>query len=285
MKKIAIIGSTGMLGQPVTQAFISAGYAVSLLARNPSKAKNLFGDSVRIVSGDVNRVDSLKELLQGQDYVYINLSVTPSSTKNEFQSEREGLKNILQAAKESNLQRVGYLSSLVHQYSKSKWWVFDIKREAVQQIKQSKIAYTIFYPSTFMESFDKGAYLQGNNLLLSGTSLHPMYLIAGVDYAQQVVCAFKKNEANHEYVVQGEEGFLVDDAAALFASNYAKSTLTIKKLPFGLLRFLGRFSQKLNYTANIIEALNNYPEKFAAQKTWNDLGKPKIKFLDYAKNS
>lgn len=55
------------------------------------------------------------------------------------------------------------------------------------------------------------------------------------------------------------------------------------KAPVGLLKFFGKFTNKFNYGANIIEALNNYPEKFEAEKTWQDLGKPQVKFIDYIK--
>lgn len=46
MKSIAIIGATGMLGKPVTQAFVDAGWKVSVLARNEDKARQMFGSSV-----------------------------------------------------------------------------------------------------------------------------------------------------------------------------------------------------------------------------------------------
>ena len=285
MKKIAIIGSTGMLGQPVTKAFINAGFEVSLLVRNEDKAKTLFGSNVRIVKGDIKDAASLKELLTGQDAVYLNLSVEQSSGVNDFQAEREGLKNILEVSKASNIKRVGYLSSLVHFYTGISWWVLDIKKEAVKNIKQSGLHYSIFYPSTFMESFDQGAYRQGNSINLAGTSKYPMYLIAGSDYGKQVVKAFENDNGNNEYVVQGQDGFIVDDAAKLFVDNYKKAKIKVVKLPFGLLKFLGRLTKKFNYAANIVDALNNYPEKFEAEKTWQDLGKPQTKFIDYIKTA
>ena len=285
MKKIAIIGSTGMLGQPVTKAFINAGFEVSLLVRNEDKAKTLFGSNVRIVKGDIKDAASLKELLTGQDAVYLNLSVEQSSGVNDFQAEREGLKNILEVSKASNIKRVGYLSSLVHFYTGISWWVLDIKKEAVKNIKQSGLHYSIFYPSTFMESFDQGGYRQGNSINLAGTSKYPMYLIAGSDYGKQVVKAFENDNGNNEYVVQGQDGFIVDDAAKLFVDNYKKAKIKVVKLPFGLLKFLGRLTKKFNYAANIVDALNNYPEKFEAEKTWQDLGKPQTKFIDYIKTA
>ncbi len=285
MKKIAIIGSTGMLGQPVTKAFINAGFEVSVLVRNLDKATAMFGSNVRIIKGDLNDTNNLTELLTGQDAVYLNLSVKQSSGVKDFQAEREGIKNIIQVAKAKNIKRIGYLSSLVQFYGDINWWVLDIKKEAVRNIKQSGLNYSIFYPSTFMESFDKGAYRQGNSINLAGISKYPMYLIAGSDYGKQVVKAFENDNGNNEYVVQGQDGFIADDAAKLFADNYKKAKIKVVKLPFGLLKFFGRLTKKFNYAANIVDALNNYPEKFEAEKTWRDLGKPQTRFIDYIKTS
>ena len=48
------------------------------------------------------------------------------------------------------------------------------------------------------------------------------------------------------------------------------------------LKLMGMINQKMNYAANIIEALNKYPEKFESENTWNDLGKPSITLAQYA---
>ena len=41
MKKIAVIGATGMLGIPVTVALIDAGFVVTALSRKPDEAKRV----------------------------------------------------------------------------------------------------------------------------------------------------------------------------------------------------------------------------------------------------
>ena len=74
MRSIAIIGATGMLGRPVTQAFINEGWQVRILARNTEKARRLFGSSVNVVQGDIKDKSTLRELLHGQDAVYMNLA-------------------------------------------------------------------------------------------------------------------------------------------------------------------------------------------------------------------
>ena len=74
MKTVAIIGATGMLGRPVTQSFINEGWQVRILARNTEKAHRLFGSSVNVVQGDIKDKSTPRELLHGQDAVYMNLS-------------------------------------------------------------------------------------------------------------------------------------------------------------------------------------------------------------------
>lgn len=288
MKKIAIIGATGMLGQPVTKEFIRAGFEVTLLVRNIEKAKQIFGSNIRLVKGDLTDINSIKQFLNGQNRLYLNLSVEQTSGKNDFQAEKNGLDNILEAVKTSTIKRIGYLSSLVHLYQGQNgfdWWVFDIKQKAVTKIKNSGLSYSIFYPSMFMECFDKGAYRQGNNIAIAGTSKYKMFLISGSDYGKQVVEAFQLDNNNHEYIVQGQDGYTADEAAKLYVENYSNGKVKLMKMPFGLLKFFGKFTNKFNYGANIIEALNNYPETFEAQKTWQDLGKPETKFINYIKNS
>lgn len=287
LKKLAIVGATGMLGRPVAKELIAAGFDVTMLVRNVEKARQTFGSGIQFIKGDLADVGSVQQLLEGQDGLYVNLSVQQTSADNDFQPEREGLANVLSAAKKSTVKRVGYLSSLVHFYQGQNgfnWWPFEIKKQAIEKIKCSGIPYTIFYASTFMESFDQGGYRQGSNIALAGTSHYKMYLIAGSDYGRQVVKAFQLNNGNQEYVVQGEDGYTADEAAKFYADHSAKK-IKIMKAPIGLLKVLGIFSNKFRYGANIIEALNNYPEKFDAERTWHELGKPQTRFIDYIKST
>jgi hypothetical protein len=93
------------------------------------------------------------------------------------------------------------------------------------------------------------------------------------------------NHGNHEYAVQGQEGFTADEAAKFYVDSYSKQKVKILKAPVGMLKFMGLFSNKFSYGAKIVEALNNYPEKFESEKTWEELGKPETKFIDYIQQS
>lgn len=282
--KIAIIGATGMLGKPVTRALAQNGFQIIALVRDRLKAN--LPEGVTKIEGDVSNIKVLERLLTDQDAVYINLSIKPDEKETEFHTEAEGLRNILTVAKVKNIKRIVYLSSLVMRYQGMngfRWWAFDIKQQAVKMIKESGIPYTIFYPSNFMDNFHT-TYRRGNRILLSGNSAHQMWWISADDYAKQVVASLKTSVAeNKDYVVQGPEPFTADEAAQEFVNSYQHAKLSISKAPLGLLKFLGKFSPKINYGYHIIEALNNYPEQFDAEETWKDLGRPSTTLRLFAK--
>ena len=48
MKKIAVIGATGMLGLPVVVALLELGFEVTALARDPEKARHMLPPMTRI---------------------------------------------------------------------------------------------------------------------------------------------------------------------------------------------------------------------------------------------
>lgn len=283
MQNVLFIGATGMLGKPVALELLRAGFQLTLLARDVEKMQKLFPNTP-VVRGDVFDPASLEAAMKDHDVVYLNLSVAQSSKKNDPQPEREGINNIIAAAKKTGVKRIAYLSSLIKNYQGMngfKWWSFELKQNAVDTLKKSGLNYSIFYPSTFMECLDQ-QMLQGSRLMLAGKSEAPMWFIAAKDYGIQVAWALKKaGDTNQEFAIQGLEPFTFEQAAKVFCENY-KAPIKPLKAPLAPIRLLGIFNQKMNYTFNICEALNKYPEKFESQKAWDELGKPPTTLANYA---
>ncbi len=286
IKKIAFIGITGMLGKPVAIELLKAGCSVRALVRDPEKAKGSIPAGVEIMKGDLKNPPDVDALMKDQDAVYVNLSVTQFEKKNDWHPETDGMEIVLAAAKNNKIARILTISSLVQRYqgmNNFSWWIFEIKEQSIALIKKSGIPYTIFYPSTFMESF-VGKYKQGKRILLAGKSKYPMYYIAGEDYGRQVATSLGVT-GNKEYVIQGPAAMTQEEAAEIFVKNYQKEKLTISKAPLALLRFLGMFFTPINYGAHIVEAMNNYPEKFESGEVWTELGKPTITLQQYSENA
>lgn len=282
--KILFIGATGMLGKPVARQLIRAGYQITLLGRDEQKTKAIFPDT-SFAPGDIFQKETLIKAMQGHDAVYMNLSVLPQSREKDPQAEREGIENIIAAAKETGIRRLANISSLVHRYNGMNgfcWWAFDVKKAAVDKVKASGIPYTIFYPSTFMETYPYQV-LRGNKIGVLGKSEMPMWMISADDYGNQVAASFAlPGNDNREYAIQGPEAMTFGQANEIFIKNYKKAQLKTMKAPIGVLKLLGVFNQRMNYIWHICEALNKYPEKFESEKTWQDLGKPATTLAAYA---
>lgn len=278
MKKLAIIGATGLIGKPVTWELINAGFDVTIIARDIEKARVIFPNT-HVIYGNLEDKVSLFEALKGQEQIYLSLHIPQTAKSNDFMPETDGLLHLIEAAKINHIQRIAYLSSLVKDYQGQNcfnWWVFKVKQNAVQILKGCGIPYTIFYPSNFMENFDKGGFKSGKRMNLAGHSDVKQYWISGLDYGKQVVKSFELlTDENREYTIQGPYAYTIDDAVKIFIKNYHTKKLKISRIPLGMIKFLAAFSIKVNYIYHILEAINKYQEKFGAQLSWDELGKPK----------
>lgn len=285
--RIAVIGATGMLGKPVAEELIHAfGTSVRLIARDRLKTQQLFPNT-EVVAGDLQRIDSLINALQGVDTVYLNLSIKQTEAETDFHTEREGLQHLIKAAKLAGVRRIAYLSSIIIRYQGMngfRWWVFAIKQEAVRLLKESGITYSIFYPSCFIDSLNTTQRIGPFVLVVGRSAVKPWYVSAR-DYGKQVVRAFQiaEDDQNQEYVIQGPETVTQQEAAERFVRSYRKGKLFLLRTSPLLLKIARRFSAQADYGWHITEALNQYPEVFEADQTWSDLGKPETTVEQFAR--
>ncbi|KAF5664725.1 2-hydroxyisoflavone reductase [Fusarium heterosporum] len=67
IQKVAVVGGSGLLGSKVVSSLLNAGFQVTAITRNESKAT--FPDNVVVKRVDITSVDSVKEALTGLDAV------------------------------------------------------------------------------------------------------------------------------------------------------------------------------------------------------------------------
>jgi uncharacterized protein YbjT (DUF2867 family) len=287
MNQILVIGGTGNLGVPVVKEMMDAGLNPRLFVRSVSKAQKAFAGAIpTLVEGDVQNKEQLAAALQGVNTLYLNLSVAYTNKPDDWSMETEGLALILQASKTAGVSRIVYLSSIIYRINNTmgfKWWVFDKKAAAIASIKASGIPYTIFYPSSFMESIEMPR--QGNMIPVLGSSEVKMYYIAGQDYGKIVCRSIVEDFAgNYEYDIQGTEAIQLSEAAKRYAIAYPHAVLKVQTAPLGVMKFFGLFKQDLNFISNIVKALNTYPEPFTSTQTWKRFGKPPTTLELFAAN-
>lgn len=282
IKKITVIGATGMIGTPVTKELVKAGFEVTAFVRNVEKEKHVFPSGVNFIQGDLQNKAKISEAIKNADAVYISISSTPNDKEKEFNPEMGGMDNIIAALKTSSVKQVGYLSSFLARNYKGDWWVMNAKKQAIQKIKNSNIPYTIFYPANFMQNFN-GGMRDGKKINIIGTSTEKSWWIDAEDFGKQVANAFKTEKAlNKEYSVQGLEPLTTAEAASIFVKNHSIEKLTITKLPIGAAKVLSIFVKPLRFVVPLITVMNNNRETFEAQTTWDELGKPTISVEQFA---
>lgn len=283
IRSIAVIGATGMLGKPVTKTLKKEGYSVTAVVRDISRAKTTVGSEFHFMKGDVHSVESLRTAFRDVDYVYISLSTQAKEKNADFKTELDGIKNIITAAKKANIKRIGYLSSLVKDYTGFDWWVFDIKREACKLLLESGIPATIFYPSNFFENLSELQH-KGSRVMLAGNQVTKSWCISAEDYGKQVAETFRHDHAeNREYPIQGLEPMNMEEAAEVFIKHYPYRSLKKMKAPMWIFKLIKPFSAGVDFQFNIISAINHYDESFKADTTWNELGKPSWTLKEWTK--
>ncbi len=285
-KNITVIGSTGMIGIPVTQELVKAGFNVTALVRNPDKAKSIFPTGVTFVKGDLDNKSSIAEALKYAEGLYINISTRAEDNEHQFNPEMQGLDNILEIAKQApNLQQIAYLSSFLARNYQGDWWVFKAKKSSIDRVKNSGIPYTVFYPSNFMENFASEGMKRGNKVNYIKASINnKAWWIAGEDFGKIVANAFKiEKSLNKEYPVQGPEALTMQEAAQKFVNGFTKEKLSVGGFPLWIMKFMGFFMPSMKFVANLMNVMLNNIETLEAENTNQELWKPIITITEFAK--
>jgi len=112
---ILIIGGTQGTGYEAAKLLLNEGSRVRLFARNSEKARDLFGESVEIVVGDLRKAGSMREAVLGVEGIIFTAGVTkrPCGEDLIIQTEFEGLRKTIASAKESGFEgKILFLSSI-----------------------------------------------------------------------------------------------------------------------------------------------------------------------------
>jgi len=109
-----VTGATGFVGSHIAERLIKEGDEVVALVRKTSNTAFLSSIGVKLTYGDVNDAASLKRAMYGIDVVYHSAALADEwiSPKEAYRVNVEGTKNLLDAAREADVKRFIFVSSL-----------------------------------------------------------------------------------------------------------------------------------------------------------------------------
>ncbi|MFW2440084.1 MAG: NAD-dependent epimerase/dehydratase family protein [Arenicellales bacterium] len=122
-RKIAVTGATGFLGQHLCERLLKDGYQVSILARDPEKAKVFAGRVAKTVIGDITDKGAIAELVEGADLVVhlvSNFRTASGPPESYISTNLKGTETVLEAADNAGIKRLVHCSTIgVHGNVKS----------------------------------------------------------------------------------------------------------------------------------------------------------------------
>ncbi|MBN9381297.1 MAG: NAD(P)H-binding protein [Chitinophagaceae bacterium] len=141
MRNVLIIGASGNIARRVTHMLIERKYIrLTLFLRNRRRLGNNDLSGCKIVEGNALNYDQLRDVVVGQDIVYINLA-----------GDLEAMaKNIVQAMKETDVRRVILVSS-IGIYDEPLRPVLKPYRAAADVIENAGLDYTVLRPTWFTD--------------------------------------------------------------------------------------------------------------------------------------
>lgn len=289
-EKVCVVGGTGMLGRPVVRHLMEEGFAVRVLTRERGKAARLFGGRVEEAQGRVEEPESLGRALEGCFGVHINLLGGPSKA-DFFRVETDGARNIAAAARRMGLERITMTSGMmVSSLSErelrdpaSRAYPVIAKHYAEEAVRQSGIAYTIFRPTGFTDTF--ALSVRGRLALDFAGPPMKVHLIAGEEYGEMVARSYTLAQAaNKTYHVLGPEPLSPREALALYCEALHPGA-RIVSVPLWLLSLMAAlsFHPLLRLGVTMLKLSLEHPEVSSDGSAERDLGPLKVTVRDYCR--
>lgn len=267
-----------MLGQPVVRSLLAAGWRVRVLTTRPGKVKACFGPEAEEVAGSIGDETALMRLTEGCSFLHLSLQGGPSEA-DYLRVEAEGTRLAAAAAVRQGVQRISLTSGMGVSFltpaqaagQDPAWASARAKRLAEQHLMASGAAYTIFRPTSFLDTFSK--YIRGRYAVSFGGFNPSFHWIAAEDYARWV-CASCRSEAarNRIYPVAGPELLTMEEAARLYFSIAAPEVRQVR-IPAWVLRGMALFVPPLRTGLKLMAAAADVQEE-SAEALWRDLGTP-----------
>jgi len=121
--KISVTGATGFLGRHLCERLIREGYSVSILARDPQKARIFEGRVANTVIGDITDRGAIAELVNGADtvvHLVSNFRTASGPPESYISTNLRGTEIVLEAARNAGVRRLVHCSTIgVHGHVKS----------------------------------------------------------------------------------------------------------------------------------------------------------------------
>jgi len=220
-KKVLVAGATGQTGKLIVSELQASGYEVRALVRDPAKARQVLGDKVEIVQGDIKDPATLTAAVAGTDAVISAVGARGAKGPDRPEAiDYQGVKNLVDAAAAARSRQFILVSSRSvtqpdNPLNKMFGNVLIWKLKGEDALRASGVPYTVVRPGGLSNAAggDKDVILE------QGDTVKAQTIIARADVARICVEALKHPEArNRTFEASSRAGPPVTDWRAKFAA-------------------------------------------------------------------
>jgi uncharacterized protein YbjT (DUF2867 family) len=196
------------------------------MARDTTKARDLFDPSYEIVPGDVTDTPSLEEAMQ--DCMGVHISI--GGAVDQLSAERAA-----KLAVQRSVERITYISGATVR-EENRWFPMVAQKLAAENaIKASGLTYTIFCPTWPMEQLPRLA--QGGQPMVIADQPVPFHWFAADDLARMVSKAYQTHDAdNRKLWIYGPQAMSFQQALERYCQVYHPEVETIPVMPIAAAR-------------------------------------------------
>ncbi len=117
--KIALLGSTGFVGNVLLEKALEKGYQVKTLVRNPEKL-GMYKERVEFIQGDVFQTDKLEETVRGTDVVFS--TVPPEGNTKEPEKYAKVMEDVVAVLERHAITRFIHIGGAAHDGGVNEHW-------------------------------------------------------------------------------------------------------------------------------------------------------------------
>jgi uncharacterized protein YbjT (DUF2867 family) len=150
--KVLVVGATGETGRLIVPKLLESRYAVRAFVRDTGKGREVLGENVELVAGDIRHPATIAAALVGVNYVVSAVGASAASGENRPETvDYEGVKNLADASGRADVKQLVLISSMGvtekdHQLNKFFGNVLKWKARGEQALRDSGVPYTVVRP-------------------------------------------------------------------------------------------------------------------------------------------
>jgi uncharacterized protein YbjT (DUF2867 family) len=227
-RKVLVAGATGYLGKYIVRELKKRGYWVRVLIRKEEQ-KKAFNSVDDFFVGQITEPNTLKGVTKDIDWVFTTIGITRQKDGVTYMDvDYQGNVNLLKESLIEKVERFQYISAINGDKLRH-LKIFEAKEKFVDELKVSKINYSIMRPNGFFSDMsDFLSMAKNGRVYLFGNGNFKLNPIDGEDLAK--VCVDNMEDEILEESVGGIDMFTQNQLAEL-ALNAWEKPIKISHLP------------------------------------------------------